>query len=226
MRLRRGLTALFAASGLVLLPALPANATGASGTPDDLIQQIKTSADPFATLDGFSDSQQNQVETWLKQADENQVNELFSNASDADESSPSLSPRNGKYTDLGISILEKAECVISVDLASCNKAAKDAKTATSSAEKNFAASTLHNGKGDAYRHCYWNARMTVHIGSSGAMKIASNHEAIRGGPAKEKKMDLANNKTGRSVGAKQKTVKKSQAQCKSLANKGKLKTLK
>lgn len=70
------------------------------------------------------------------------------------------------------------------------------------------------------------ATSSTPIGSGGAMKIASNHEAIRGGPTKEKKMDLANNKTGRSVETKKETVKKSQAQCQSLATNGKLKTLK
>ena len=64
------------------------------------------------------------------------------------------------------------------------------------------------------------------IGENGAMKIASNHEAVRNGPAREKKMDLANNKTGRSVGKAQKTASKSSAKCKSLANQNKLVTLK
>ncbi|WP_219930477.1 DUF6973 domain-containing protein, partial [Pseudoglutamicibacter cumminsii] len=46
------------------------------------------------------------------------------------------------------------------------------------------------------------------IGENGAMKIASNHEAVRNGPAREKKMDLANNKTGRSVGKAQKQLQR------------------
>ena len=57
------------------------------------------------------------------------------------------------------------------------------------------------------------------------MEIASNHEAVRNGPAREKKMDLANNKTGRSVGKAQKTASKTSAKCKSLANQNKLVTL-
>lgn len=107
------------------------------------------------------------------------------------------------YSDIAWSWVEKAACVIHVDLISCNRAAKDATNASASAKKLFPKS-LHNGRGDSYRHCYWNALMTISIGENGAMKIASNHEAVRNGPAREKKMDLVSNKTGRSVGKAQK----------------------
>ncbi|WP_425471211.1 DUF6973 domain-containing protein [Xylanimonas allomyrinae] len=85
---------------------------------------------------------------------------------------------------------------------------------------------LHNGKGDAYRHCYWNALMTIGIGESAAEKIASNHEALGGGPKKEKDMDLANNKTGRATGKELKTKAASSKRCSALAKQGKLVTLK
>lgn len=58
------------------------------------------------------------------------------------------------------------------------------------------------------------------------MKIASNHENQSTGPAKERTMDLANNATGRSVGAACKTNSKAQDRCAALAKAGKLKTLK
>ena len=135
-------------------------------------------------------------------------------------------PSSSGCSDILWSTLEKAACVIYVDLVSCNRAAKDATEASKSAQKHFAANTLHNGKGDAYRHCYWNARMTISIGQSGAMKIVSNHEAIRNGPAKEKTMDLANNKTGRAIGKAKKTNAKCHTECKNRATSGKLVTLK
>ena len=82
--------------------------------------------------------------------------------------------------------------------------AKEAATCTikvtAEAKKLFPTS-LHNGKGDAFRHCYWNARMTIDLGSKIAEVIATNHEDAAPGPAKERKMDLANNATGRKVGA-------------------------
>lgn len=82
----------------------------------------------------------------------------------------------------------------------CAKGKNHATVATAEAKKLFPTS-LHNGKGDAFRHCYWNARMTIDLGSKIAEVIATNHEDAAPGPAKERKMDLANNATGRKVGA-------------------------
>jgi hypothetical protein len=55
---------------------------------------------------------------------------------------------------------------------------------------------LHNGAGDAWRHCYWNCRMTNEIGSDQAESVSSNHEKDNEGPAIENKMDLHNNMIG------------------------------
>jgi hypothetical protein len=56
---------------------------------------------------------------------------------------------------------------------------------------------LHNGPGDAWRHAYWNCRMTAEIGASEAEIIASAHESFGDGPAIEDTMDLHNNAEGR-----------------------------
>jgi hypothetical protein len=56
---------------------------------------------------------------------------------------------------------------------------------------------LHNGPADAWRHAYWNCRMTAKIGASEAEIIASAHESFGGGPAIENMMDLHNNAEGR-----------------------------
>ncbi len=186
----------------------------------ELIKQIEASDTPFADLEQLTPAEQEQFLQDLEVLSEEQQEEVLQ----SDEWTPSVS--TFAYSDIIWSGLEKAACVIHVDLVSCNRAAKDATTASNSAASHFASNTLHNGKGDAYRHCYWNARMTISIGESGAMKIASNHEAIRNGPAKEKKMDLANNKTGRAIGKAKKTTSKSHTECKSRANSGKLVTLK
>lgn len=70
--------------------------------------------------------------------------------------------------------------------------------------------------------------MTIGLNSRFAEAIATNHENQVKGPAKERSMDLANNATGRSVGASKsyKTFAKAKARCQSLASNGKLKTLK
>ncbi|MBL3960828.1 hypothetical protein FH728_25105, partial [Bacteroides thetaiotaomicron] len=63
------------------------------------------------------------------------------------------------------------------------------------------ATSLHNGKGDAFRHCSWNALMTMRIGADAAERIATNHETVAQGPADETSMDLYNNAQGRFLGS-------------------------
>lgn len=55
--------------------------------------------------------------------------------------------------------------------------------------------TLYLGVGDAFRHCYWNARMKVRIGHDYTYEIATAHESES--RVNDKVMDLRNNKTGR-----------------------------
>lgn len=63
------------------------------------------------------------------------------------------------------------------------------------------AADRHNGPGDAFRHCYWNALMAREIGERAAEAIATAHED-GGGPANERLMDLHNNSVGRLIGSK------------------------
>ena len=60
--------------------------------------------------------------------------------------------------------------------------------------------SIHNGRGDAFRHCYWNALMTREQNATLAEQFASAHET-GGGPAMEGVMDLFNNAVGRSIGS-------------------------
>ena len=55
---------------------------------------------------------------------------------------------------------------------------------------------LHNGAADAWRHCYWNCRMTNEIGADQAESVSTNHEKDNAGPEIENKMDLHNNMIG------------------------------
>jgi RHS repeat-associated protein len=59
---------------------------------------------------------------------------------------------------------------------------------------------LHNGSGDAFRHCYWSCRMTQDIGEDQAEDVGNIHEACGNNPPGETAMDLNNNKVGRSLG--------------------------
>ncbi|EON65088.1 hypothetical protein W97_04323 [Coniosporium apollinis CBS 100218] len=128
------------------------------------------------------------------------------------------------------SIREMAWCLIPWNIDDCYKAQKHANTAGSQAATYYP-SSLHNGKGDAFRHCYWNARMTVDLGSSKAKKIGDNHEDGSNGPEAEKRMDRANNASGRTIGSNasggSKSAKYTSARnaCKSATDSGRLVTL-
>jgi len=187
-----------------------------------LIAQIRSSDDPFATLDSFPQDAQDLILPELSKLSDIEANDLFKYQISA---SPFTAMAAAYYTDIAWSAVEKAACVIHVDLLSCNRAASDASLASSSAANIFAASTLHNGQGDAFRHCFWNALMTKSIGVNGAMKIASNHENVRNGPANEKSMDLANNLTGRNVGLSSGGQSQSHSICNTKARTGQLVTL-
>jgi hypothetical protein len=136
------------------------------------------------------------------------------------------------YYGININVKEAWVCINPFNVAACLAAQTHADVASSQAAKRFASSSLHNGKGDAYRHCYWNARMTIDFGADKAKTIATAHEEGSDGPAAEKKMDLANNATGRSIGGSASGSSKSakytsaEATCRSRANGGQLKTLK
>lgn len=86
-------------------------------------------------------------------------------------------------------------------------------------------SSLHNGKGDAFRHCYWSATMTIQMGSATAKGFGDRHEDDPGNPLVEKEMDLANNSTGRTIGDYVSTDALASSRCKLAADAGSLKTL-
>jgi RHS repeat-associated protein len=64
------------------------------------------------------------------------------------------------------------------------------------AKKEFPRS-LHNGRGDAFRHCCWSGFMAIRYGQAFAKDIGNAHEEWAGNPAREKAMDLRNNEWGR-----------------------------
>ena len=78
---------------------------------------------------------------------------------------------------------------------------EDAEKALAEAKKRFNPGSLHNGAGDAFRHCYWNALLARDIGKSDALSFTAAHEDFPGNPAAEKHMDLINNAVGAEIGA-------------------------
>ncbi|MFC8044284.1 DUF6973 domain-containing protein [Nocardia sp. NPDC057353] len=59
---------------------------------------------------------------------------------------------------------------------------------------------LSDGHADAFRHTYWNARMTQEFGPEWTNTFASAHEKIGSNPAAREAMDLYNNQLGREIG--------------------------
>ncbi|MGW5573734.1 DUF6973 domain-containing protein [Nocardia thailandica] len=59
---------------------------------------------------------------------------------------------------------------------------------------------LADGHGDAFRHTYWNARMTQEFGADWTQTFTTGHEKLGGNPAAREAMDLYNNELGRTIG--------------------------
>jgi hypothetical protein len=98
----------------------------------------------------------------------------------------------------GVSAAEARYCALPWHWDECKQARTDANRALAKAEELFDDSTLYLGVGDAFRHCFWNARMEISIGHDAAYEIATRHESADSGASKE--MDLKNNKIGRKIG--------------------------
>lgn len=112
-------------------------------------------------------------------------------------------------------LTEGVKCLFLVGPINCAKAKTDADNAAAAAREHYAANTLHNGIGDAFRHCYWNALMTLSVGRSNAKKIADLHEDNNPtGPLAEREMDLKNNEIGRQVGSESADASEALTKCK------------
>lgn len=104
----------------------------------------------------------------------------------------------------------------------------DAIKALDEAKRRFPAADLHNGAGDAFRHCYWSALLARDIGMLNAFAVTDAHEDFPGNPPDEKEMDLHNNREGILIGiANKKASDKELADlCERALRSGRLKVLK
>jgi hypothetical protein len=91
-------------------------------------------------------------------------------------------------------------CIYPPHVDECYESIKDSKKAYSSMRYRYDKypKSSYLGAADSYRHCYWNARMRQHIGSSASYQIATRHESTSA--VKDRDMDLGNNKVGRKIG--------------------------
>ena len=58
----------------------------------------------------------------------------------------------------------------------------------------------NDGHNDAFRHTYWNARLTIEFGERWTRAFTTAHEGSASNPAVREAMDLYNNAVGRSIG--------------------------
>ncbi|MBW3668533.1 MAG: hypothetical protein KY443_04895, partial [Actinobacteria bacterium] len=88
----------------------------------------------------------------------------------------------------------------------CRIVKRLADAALAEAARLYPRETLHNGIGDAFRHCMWSAQMTISLGWRDAKGFADRHEHTGDHnkkspqPRAERKMDQYNNAKGREIG--------------------------
>jgi len=105
-----------------------------------------------------------------------------------------------------LGLYESIDQVLAVGIPRAYTAKQDADTALALAQQNFNSNELHNGRGDAYRHCVWSCLMTQHIGETMAETVGNIHEIHgnkNGQPPEEERMDQTNNAVGRQCGLHQ-----------------------
>ncbi|CAF1416688.1 unnamed protein product, partial [Rotaria sordida] len=111
-------------------------------------------------------------------------------------------------------LTEDIKCIFLVGPFDYVKAKTNADNAGAEARNRYPTDTLHNGIGDAFRHCYWNALMTISIGRDQAKKVADLHEDNNTEvPLNERIMNLKNNEIGRQVGSESKTADEAAVKC-------------
>lgn len=160
---------------------------------------VTKSTNPWVALDNLPKEEQLELVNFYKSTE---IPEAFLLTSPALASSFIKAPRSAAFYDWNVlnQAGEFLDCIVLTNLNMCNSAKLDADNALASAAARFPSNTLHNGSGDAYRHCYWSGLMTHHIGSGNALAISENHEIHNPGPLAEYQMDTFNNTKGRQAG--------------------------
>jgi hypothetical protein len=67
------------------------------------------------------------------------------------------------------------------------------------ADERFSSLDRNDDHNDAFRHAYWNARLTQEFGEDWTRRFATAHESVPGNQAAREAMDLYNNEVGRSI---------------------------
>ena len=104
----------------------------------------------------------------------------------------------------GVGFWDMCKCAVTCGPNVCDVGYKMSRTALAEAAKRHP-NSLHNGEGDAWRHCYWSCIMAAWpgIGNVGAKCVGDLNEYLgdkHGQPPAERQMDEANNAVGVALG--------------------------
>jgi hypothetical protein len=86
----------------------------------------------------------------------------------------------------------------------------DILTAEVFARQKWGDAEMHNGRGDALKHCYLSALLTSHFNEKFALDFMTAHEEVPGNPVLEMGMDLHNNGIGRAIARNHQDIDDSQ----------------
>ncbi|MEU4562195.1 hypothetical protein AB0F72_27745 [Actinoplanes sp. NPDC023936] len=75
--------------------------------------------------------------------------------------------------------------------------------------RRFGGDGFYDGYPDAFRHTYWNARLTQRFGEAWTEQFTTAHERVPAADPVTVAMDLHNNKVGRQIGATHRTAARS-----------------
>lgn len=98
----------------------------------------------------------------------------------------------------GVTITKAEAALAAAYPAQASIAYDDSRIALTEAQRLYQSSTLYLGNGDAFRHTYWNALMTLDVGYDLAKAFADAHESETADGV-DKTMDLNNNNIGRNL---------------------------
>ncbi|WCT06142.1 DUF6973 domain-containing protein [Rhodococcus qingshengii] len=89
-----------------------------------------------------------------------------------------------------------------VDCAYGNDAANWASSITQWRYQDYGPKAFHGGIADAYRHCTWGAALAQRVGEDRAMTLLTVHELDASDGDDHVQMDMENDRTGVSIGAR------------------------
>lgn len=188
----------------------------ANASENNAVDILQSADNPIAVIENLSNEQKAQVLEYVKTHSEAEVAKLIKR--------PTSTFRSASYYGYLAGAREMAACLIQVGYSGCSAAKQDAEIASERARQLYSKTSNYNGKGDAFRHAYWNARMVHSVGSENAKIIADNHEYYNPSDnPEEDKMDYYNNEVGRSIGQNN-PLNETETVCKRFADNGWLKT--